>query len=320
MFRIACALLFAALFGLPTPSALAAAGYPQKPIRLVIPFSPGGATDVFARALSDKLEGVLGANIIIDNRGGAGGTLGTAVVARAAPDGYTLLFTSPSHTFTPSIYKDLPYDALKDFKPVTVVASVPNVLVVHPSMPVNSVRQLIALARKHPGEIRFGSGGRGSNIHLTTELFAYMAKIKLQHVPYKGGGPAQIAVISGEMQMMLAGLASALPFVKSGRMRALAVTSKKRSPASPDLPTIDESGVPGYVKEYWAGLFAPAGVPEPIIARVYQAVFEVLKNPEIVKWLAAQGATPVGNPPAKFDAFVRDEIMTWRKLIREMKL
>lgn len=320
MFRIACALLFAALFGLPTPSALAAAGYPQKPIRLVIPFSPGGATDVFARALSDKLAEVLGANIIIDNRGGAGGTLGTAVVARAAPDGYTLLFTSPSHTFTPSIYKDLPYDALKDFKPVTVVASVPNVLVVHPSMPVNSVRQLIALARKHPGEIRFGSGGRGSNIHLTTELFAYMAKIKLQHVPYKGGGPAQIAVISGEMQMMLAGLASALPFVKSGRMRALAVTSKKRSPASPDLPTIDESGVPGYVKEYWAGLFAPAGVPEPIIARVYQAAVEVLKNPETVKWLAAQGATPVGDPPAEFDAFVHDEIITWRKLIREMKL
>ena len=320
MVRTACASLFAILITLSTAPTLAAEGYPQQPIRLIIPFSPGGATDVLARTLSDKLEGVLGANIIIDNRGGAGGTLGTAVVARAAPDGYTLLFTSPSYTFTPSIYKDLPYDPLKDFKPVTVIASIPNVLVVHPSMPVNSVRQLMALARKHPGEIGFGSGGRGSNIHLTTELFAYMAKIKLQHVPYKGGGPAQIAVMSGEVQMMMAGVASASHFIKSGRMRALAVTSKKRSPALPDLPTIDESGVPGYVKEFWAGLFAPAGVPEPIIARVYQAAVEVLKNPEIVKRLAAQGATPVGDPPAEFDAFVRDEIVTWRKLIHEMKL
>ena len=320
MVRTACASLFAILITLSTAPALAAEGYPQQPIRIIIPFSPGGATDVLARTLSDKLEGVLGTNIVIDNRGGAGGTLGTAIAARAAPDGYTLLFTSPSYTFTPTIYKNLPYDPLKDFKSITVVATVPNILAVHPSMPVNSVRQLIALARKHPGEIGFGSGGRGSNIHLTTELFAYMAKIKLLHVPYKGGGPAQIALMSGEVQMMMAGLASALPFIKSGRMRALAVTSKKRSSALPDLPTIDESGVPGYVKEYWAGLFAPAGVPEPIITRVYQAVAEALKSPEIVKRLAAQGASPGGDPSAEFDAFVRDEILTWSKLIREMKL
>ncbi len=320
MFRIACASLFAALTALPAPPAVAAEGYPQRPIRVVIPFSPGGGTDVLARALQDKLEEALGASVIIDNRGGAGGTLGAAVVARAAPDGYTLLFTSASYTFAPSLYKDLPYDPLRDFKPITIFGSTPNILVVHPSMPVKSLGELLALARKGPGEIHYGSGGYGSNIHLTTALFTYMAKINLVHVPYKGGGSAQIALMSGEVQMMLAGIQSALPFVKSGRMRALAVTTKQRSPAMPDLPTIDEAGVPGYDKAAWFALFAPAGVPEPIINHVYQAAAKILKNPDIVKRLAAEGAVAVGNSPAEFEAFVRAEIAQWAKLIRDMKL
>jgi tripartite-type tricarboxylate transporter receptor subunit TctC len=311
--------LFALVAALFAPSA-AAASYPEKPIRLIVPFSPGGATDVLARALSDKLAEALGTSIIVDNRGGAGSTLGAALAARAAPDGYTFMFTSPSYTFTPTIYKNLPYDPLKDFKPVTILASIPHVLVVHPSMPVKNVQEFLALARKRPGEILFSSGGRGSNIHLSTELFVYMAKIKLVHVPYKGGGPGQIALMSGEVQVMLPAITPAFPFIKSGRMRALGVSSKKRSPALPDLPTIDESGVPGYDKAYWAGLFAPAGVPQPIIDRVYQAAVKTLQNPDIVKWLSAQGAVPVGNPPAEFDAFVRAEIAAWRKLIREMKL
>ena len=183
MLRIACASLFAALLGLSAPSTLAAEGYPQKPIRLLIPFSPGGGTDILARALQDKLEAALGASLLIDNRPGAGGTLGVTLVARAAPDGYTLLFTSASYTFAPSLYKDLKYDAIKDFKPITMFAKTPNILVVHPSMPVKSVKQLIALARQRPGEIHYGSAGIGSNIHLTTELFNYMAKIKLVQVP-----------------------------------------------------------------------------------------------------------------------------------------
>lgn len=320
MFHIACTSLFGILIALLAPPVIAADTYPEKPIRLIVPFSPGGATDVLARALSDKLAAVLGTSIVIENRGGAGGTIGAAVAARAAPDGYTFMFTSPSYTFTPTIYKDLPYDPLKDFKPVTMFASVPHVLVVHPSMPVKSVRQFIALAKKHPGEILFSSGGRGSNIHLTTELFAYMAKIRLVHVPYKGGGPGQIALMSGEVQMMLPAITPALPFIKSGRMRALGVSSKKRSSALPNLPTIDESGVPGFDKAYWAGMFAPAGVPEPIITRMQQAAVEALKDPGIVKWLAAQGAVPVGSPSPEFDAFVRAEIATWRKLIHEMKL
>jgi tripartite-type tricarboxylate transporter receptor subunit TctC len=319
MARIVHAALFSTLVAL-APAAIAAEAYPQKPIRLILPFAAGGATDVLARAVSARLEEVLGASVIIDNRGGAGGTLGTALAARAAPDGYTFLFTSASHTFTPSLYKDLPYDPLRDFKAITMFASIPNLLVVHPSMPVRSVKELLALARKHPGEIRFSSGGHGSNIHLTTELFAYMARIKLEHVPYKGGGPGQVAVMSGEVQLMLPAINSAFPFVKAGRMRALGVSTKARSPALPDLPTIDESGVPGYDKASWFALFAPAAVPEAITNQVYQAAVKVLKNPEIVKLLAAEGAVAVGNSPAEFDAFVRSELVAWAKLIREMGL
>jgi tripartite-type tricarboxylate transporter receptor subunit TctC len=318
MIRTACRALLAILMTLCASPALAADAYPEKPIRFIVPFTPGGATDVLARALSEKLTEALGAGIVIDNRGGAGGTLGAGVAARAAPDGYTLMFTSPSHTFAPSFYKNLPYDPVKDFKAITMIAQTPNVLVVHPSLPVRNVRQLLALARKHPGEIRFGSSGYGSNIHLTTALFAYMAGVKLAHVPYKGGGAAQIAVMSGEAQMLMAGLQSALPFVHSGRMRALAVSTKKRSPAAPELPTIDESGVPGFDKAFWAGLFAPAAVPDAIVNRVQQAVVKILKDPDILKRLTAEGAAPVGNSPAEFDAYVRAEIATWAKVIREM--
>lgn len=320
MFRITCAALLACLTALFAPSAVSA-GYPEKPVRLIVPFSAGGATDVLARALSNKLEQALGTNIIVDNRGGAGSTLGAGIAARTPPDGYTLMLTSPSYTFTPTIYgKKLPYNALKDFTPITIMASVPHVLVVHPSMPVKNFSQFRALARKHPGEILFSSGGRGSNIHLTTEFFAYTAKIKLAHVPYKGGGPGQIALMSGEVQMMLPAITPALPFIKPGRMRALAVTSKTRSPALPELPALNESGLPGFDKAYWAGLFAPSGVPQPILDRIYQAAVKALQDPEIVKWLNAQGARPVGNPPSEFKAFVHSEIKAWAKLIREMKL
>jgi len=320
MFRIVRTSLFAALIALPTPPAVAADAYPQKPIRLVVPFSPGGGTDLLARAVSEKLTQALGATIIVDNRAGAGSTIGTAQVARAAPDGYTFLFTSASYTFAPNFYRDLPYDPLKDFKPITMFGSSPNILIVHPSMPVKSVKDLLALARKRPGEIHYGSAGRGSNVHLTTELFLYMAKIKLTQVPYKGMGPAQIALMSGEVQVLLPAFQSALPFVKSGQMRALAVTTRQRSPLLPDLPTIDEAGVPGYDKSAWFGLFAPAAVPEPIVTRVYEAVAKVLKDPGIVRQLATEGAVAGGQPPAEFDAFVRAELAAWAKLIREMKL
>jgi tripartite-type tricarboxylate transporter receptor subunit TctC len=318
MSRIVRACLVSALLG--ASASVAVAAYPERPIRFIIPFPPGGGTDVLARALQDKLEAALGSLLIIDNRGGAGGTLGTALAATADPDGYTFLFTSASYTFQPSLYKSLPYRPLKDFKNVTMFASAPGVLVVHPSLPVNSVKELIALAQQRPDEILYASAGVGSNIHMTTELFKHMAKVKLTQVPYKGGGPATIGLISGEAQVLFTTFLSALPHVKSGRMRALAVTTRERTPIAPDLPTIHDSGVPGYDKPAWFGLFAPAQVADSSINHVYEAVARVLKDPEVGKRLAREGAAPVGNPPAQFDAFVRSEIAEWAKLIQTMNL
>jgi tripartite-type tricarboxylate transporter receptor subunit TctC len=318
MFFIAYASLFATLIAL---SALpAAAGYPEKPIRLLIPFSPGGGTDLLSRALQDRLERALGVSVLVDNRPGAGGTIGVTLAARAAPDGYTFLVTSASFTFAPGLYKNLAYDAIKDFRPLTMLTTQPLILAVHPSMPVKSVTELVALARKRPRDIFYGSAGVGSNLHMTTELFKYMAKINLVPVAYKGGGPALIGLITGEVQVSFVGVLSSKPFRKSGQVRALAVTTRQRSPAVPDLPTIDESGVPGYDKGGWTGMFAPARVPESIIAHVYQAVAKVLKDPEAVKRLADDGLVAVASSPTEFTAFVHAEITEWSKLIKEMNL
>ena len=320
MFRIVGASLFAILTALLALSVAAAEAYPQKPIRLLIPFPPGGGTDIIARGLQDKFEEALGGPVIIDNRGGAGGTLGCTIAARAAPDGYTLLFTSASYTFAPSLYKELGYDAIKDFKPITNFAQGPLVLIVHPAMPVRSLNELLALAKRRPGEIHYASAGVGSNIFMTTELFKYTAKVNLTQVPYKGGGPASIGLMSGETQMLITSILSSKPHIKSGRMRGLAVTTKDRSPILPDLPTIDEAGVPGYDKAGWYGLFAQSKVPDAIVAHVYQAAAKVLKDPATAKRLAAEGAVPVGNAPDEFGAFIRTEIAEWGKLVREMKL
>ncbi len=320
MFRSVCVLLLAVLPALPALSAAAANRYPERPIRFIVPFSPGGGTDLVGRSLQGKLEEALGTPVIIDNRPSAGGIVGVTLAAQAAPDGYTLLLTSASFTFAPSLYKDLPYDAVKDFKPITNVAETPLILCVHPSLPVLSLKDLLALARKRPGDILYGSAGVGSNLHLTTELFKYKAKIDLKQIPYKGAGGAAIGLMSGEVQVAFLGLLTAIPFMKSGRLRGLAVTTKQRTPILPDTPTIDEAGVPGYDKSGWTGLYAPAAVPDPIIDYVYQAVVKVLKDPETAKTLAAQGSTLVGNTPKEFGAFVRAELAEWAQLIRDMKL
>ena len=320
MLRTACSTLFAAALAFAGAPAVAADSYPDKPVRLVVPFSAGGGTDVVARALAEKFEKALGGGIVIDNRGGAGGTLGTALVASAPPDGYTLLFTSASYVFNPSLYDNLPYDSAKDFKPVTNFADTPHVVVVHPSMPVKSVKELIALAKKRPGEINYSSGGRGSSVHIAAAYFVHLAKLNVVHVPYKGGGPAMIALVSGEVQMMLPGMQSAIPFIRSGQMHALAVSSKKRSPALPKLPTVIEAGVPGFEKTAWFALFAPAKVPAPIIDKLYQAASKALRDPAIVKRLAADGAVPVGNTPAEFDAYIKAELAKWGRVMKEMKL
>jgi tripartite-type tricarboxylate transporter receptor subunit TctC len=319
MLRIASASLLAVLLALLAPSA-AAAGYPEKPIRLVVPFAPGGGTDLLCRALQDKLDRALGVSVIIDNRPGAGGTIGVTLAARAAPDGYTFLVTSASYTFAPSLYKKLPYDAIKDFKPLSMLTTQPLILGVHPSMPVRSVKELIALARQNPDKIFYASAGVGSNLHMTTELFKYMAKVDLRQIQYKGGGPALISLLTGETQVAFMGVLNSRPFRKSGQVRGLAISTKERSPAVPDLPTIDESGVPGYDKGGWTGMFAPAKVAEPIIARVYQVMSDILKNPDSVKALAQDGLVAVASSPDEFTAFVHAEIAEWGKLVREMKL
>ena len=258
--------------------------------------------------------------MIIDNRGGAGGVLGFTLVAKAPPDGYTLLVTSASFTYTPSLHKDLQFDAVKDFKPITNFAQQPLVLAVHPSMPVSNVKDLLALARERPGEINYGSAGRGSNLHMTTELFKYMAKIDLKEVPYKGGGPAGVGLMSGEVQVGFVSILSSVSYMKSGRIRGIAVSTKERTPVLPDTPSLHEAGVTGYDKPSWTGFLAPGAVPDAIIGQIYAGAAKVLKNPETVKTLAMQGSVAVGNTPEEFGAFVRSELQEWARLIKEMKL
>ena len=320
MLRIVCASIFAAVIALPAPPAAAGAAYPEKAIRLIIPFAPGGGTDLLARILAERLDRALGVSVIVDNRPGGAGTVGFTLTARAAPDGYTFMITSASYTFAPGLYKDLPFDPIKDLRPLSMLTQQPLILGVHPSMPVKSVKDLLALARQNPGKIFYGGAGVGSNLHMTTELFNYMAKIKLTQVQYKGGGPALIALVTGEVQVSFMSVLSSRAFRASGQVRPLAVTTRHRSPAVPELPTIDEAGVPGYDKGTWTGMLAPGKVPDFIVARMYQAVAEVLKNPDSVKSLAADGLVAVASSPEEFTKFVQAEIAEWTKLVREMKM
>jgi tripartite-type tricarboxylate transporter receptor subunit TctC len=313
----------AALLILPFPllvPAMAVAEFPEKPIRVIIPFSAGGGTDVHLRLLQDKLDAALGTSIVIENRGGAGGTIGCGVAAQAAADGYTLLVTSASYTFAPNFYKNLQYDPVKSFDGITNLAQAPLVLGVHPSVPAKSTKELVELAKKNPGKLNYASAGVGSNIFMSTELFSYMAGIKLTQIPYKGGGPATIGLASGEADLIITALTSAVPNIQQGRMRGLAVTTKERSFVLPDVPTVDESGVPGYDKASWYGMYAPAGVPKEIRNKIHAAFAKVLRDPVIVKRLKDQGSVPVGNPQDEFNAFVHAELKEWAELIKKMNI
>jgi len=255
----------------------AAQNYPTKPIRLVVPFPAGGTTDILARAAAQKLSEALGQQVVVDNRPGAGGNIGADIVAKSAPDGYTLLMgTVGTHAINPSLYTKMPYDHFKDFVPVVLVAGVPNVLVVTPSLPVNSVQDLIKLAKEKPGQINFASSGSGTSIHLSGELFKTMTGVEMTHVPYKGSSPALTDLMGGQVQLMFDNLPSALPQIKGGKLRAIAVTSTKRAPALPDIPTMAESGLPGFEASSWFGVLAPAGTPPAVVTRI---------NTEINKWL-----------------------------------
>ena len=285
---------------------------------MVLPFPPGGSTDVMARGLGQKLSETLGKQVVIDNRaGGAGGIIGTDLVAKATPDGHIVLFTtSITHTAGPSLYSRLPYHPVRDFAPVTQVATAPLMIVVHPGVPAKSVKDLIAYARANPGKINYASGGIGASTHLPAELFKSMADIDVVHVPYKGGGPALLGVISGQAQMLMISVVGALPHVKSGKLRGLAVTSSKRSPELPDVPTVAESGVPGYSVVLWYGVYAPKGTPAGIVSVLHRSIVKTLQAPEIRERLARDGAQPVGNTPEQFSRINSAEVAQWEKVVK----
>ena len=287
----------AALMACVAPAAFAQA-YPNHSIRLVVPFPAGGTTDILARDVAKRLTDTLGQPVVVDNRPGAAGNIGADLVAKAAPDGYTLLMgTVGTHAINSSLYAKMPYDHVKDFVPVVLVAGVPNVLVVNPSVPVNSVADLIKLAKAKPGSINFASSGSGTSIHLSGELFKTMAGVDITHVPYKGSSPALADLMGGQVQIMFDNLPSSLALIRSGKLRAVAVTSLKRAPALPDVPTVAESGLPGFEASSWFGILAPAGTPAPIVAKLNAEVNKWLQSPEAKEQLGAQGAEIAGGTP-----------------------
>ncbi len=313
----AAASLSAAL-AISTPHAAAADAYPAKPIRFVVAFPPGGGTDIIARAIAQKLSGRLAQQVVVDNRPGAGGNIGTDIVAKAAPDGYTMLMGSAGPlAINASLFAKMPFDPVRDLAPVTLAASTPNVLVVHPSLKAATVKELIALARARPGEINFASSGHGTPAHLAGELFNSMAGVKLVHVPYKGASPALADLLGGQVHLMFSTMPPALPHVKDGKLRALAVTSAKRSPATPELPTVAEAALPGFEANTWHGVVLPAGAPVAIIARLNREIVAILHLPEVVERLSGQGAEPVGSTPEEFAAYIRSETVKWAKVVHE---
>jgi tripartite-type tricarboxylate transporter receptor subunit TctC len=306
-----------ALLALAT--AAAAQDYPTKPVRLIIPFPPGGSNDVVGRMIATQLGERLGKQVVVDNRGGAGGVLGTEVAAGAAPDGYTILVVSLAYTVNPWLYK-LKYDPLKSFVPVAMLASGANVLTVHPSVPVNSLEQLIALAKQKPGELNYASAGAGSFQHLGSELFKLMAGVDIVHVPFKGGGPAMIDVVGGHSQVLVSSLVQTGAHIRSGKLKALGVGSAKRSALFPDIPTIAEAGVPGYEMANWWGIVAPTGTPQPIVDKLAKEIGVVLSAPETQKHFAAEGAEVVQKTPAEFAAFIEAELAKWQRVVRDAKI
>jgi len=300
-------------------AALAAAQtYPTKPIRLVVPFPPGGATDILARDVAQKLTEAWGQSVIVDNRPGAGGNIGSELVAKSAPDGYTLeMGTVGTHAINASLYAKMPYDHVKDFTPVILVAGVPNVLVVNPSLPANSVAELIAYAKANPGKLNFASSGNGTSIHLSGELFKVMAGVQITHIPYKGSAPALQDLVGGQVQMMFDNLPPSLPQIKAGKLRALAVTSAARASALPDVPTLAESGLPGFEASSWFGILAPAGTPAPIVAKLNAEIARYLATPEAKEKLAKQGANAAGGTPDDFAKHIAAETAKWAKVVKD---
>ena len=307
------------LTALPGPGTALAQEYPSKPIRFIVPFPPGGATDAFARIIGQKLNDAWGQPVVIDNRPGAGGNIGADAAAKSPADGYSIIMVGPSHGANISLYSKLSYDPVRDFVPVTQVAAVQIFLVVHPSVPARSVQELVTLARARPGELQYGSGGNGSSNHLATELLKSLSKIDIEHVPYKGT-ESVIGILRGEISLLFENLISVGAHIKSGKVRVLAVGGAKRFAAMPEVPTIAESGVPGYEMVLWFGVLAPARTPKPIVAKLNAEMVKALNLPDVRQRLSSQGAEAIGNTPEQFDALIKSEIRNWARVIKEAGL
>ena len=313
---------FVVAFALSTFSGAAfAQGFPNRPVRLIVPFPAGGTTDILARAIAQKLSESLGQSFVVDNRPGAGGNIGSDLVAKSPPDGYTLLMgTVGTHAINPGLYPKMPYDHVKDFAPVVLVAGVPNVLVVNPGVPVKTVAELVTLARDKPGTINFASSGSGTSIHLSGELFKSLTGTQITHVPYKGSSPALTDLIGGQVQIMFDNLPSAMPHIKGGKLRAIALTSSKRAPALPDVPTIAESGVASlasFEATSWFGIFAPAGTPRDVVLKINADTNKALQSAEMKEKLLSQGAEAVGNTPEYFADYIKAETIKWARVVRD---
>jgi tripartite-type tricarboxylate transporter receptor subunit TctC len=308
-----CGLITIALGALP---AYAQSPYPSRPVRLIVPFPPGGGTDTMARGIAPKLSELLGQQVVPENRGGAGANIGAEIAAKSPPDGYTLMLATITNAIGATLYSKLNYDLVRDFAPITQLATTPHVLVVHPSVPVKTVKEFAALARSRPGQLSYSSSGSGSAAHLAGELFASLTGTKMVHVPYKGGGPSMIALVGGEVSVCFATMPSAVGYVRSSRLRGIAVTTDKRSPSMPELPTIAESGVNGYEAGSWYGLSAPAGTPRDIISRLHAETLKVVALPDVKERLFNAGFEVVTSTPEQFGAFTRNEIQKWGKLVK----
>jgi tripartite-type tricarboxylate transporter receptor subunit TctC len=295
-----------------------AQGYPVKPIRVIVPYAPGGSTDVVMRILAPRMAEILGQQVVVENRPGGSSTIGLDIAAKSPADGYTLGVANITFGANPSLFKKMPFDSEKDLVPVSLVSIVTLVLSVHPSVPARTVRELIALAKSKPGSLNYGSAGNASANHLATERFSYMTGIRMAHIPYKGGGPAVISIVSGETAILMATIPSSIQHFQSGRLIPLGVSSMKRNAALPDVPSINEAGVPGYEAIEWNGVMAPAGTPAAVIARLHQSITKSLAITEVKERILALGADPIGSSPEEFAVFIRKEFTTWSKVIKEV--
>ena len=309
--------LVVALLLAAATTSLHAQNYPTRAVRMVVPFAPGGNTDIIARVYAPKMAEAIGQQIVIDNRGGAGGTIGTELASKAPPDGYTILMVSAGHTINPAMAKKLPYDSVRDFAPIGIIADVPTAFVVHPSFPAKNVKEFVAIARTRPGEVFYSTAGRGTVGHLAAELLNSVAKVKLTAVHYKGSGPSMIDLVAGHVQMQFPSMPAAVQYTRPGKLRMIAQTGEKRSNAAPDVPTMQEQGLKGFVVSSGFAMFAPAGTPKPIIERLNAAMVKALNDPGVKNNLAQQGAEVVASSPEAHDTFNRAEIAKWIKVARE---